>query len=158
MEQIRDRYQVGRANISPQITALQNEETFRNACSVYYAHGAKDWMLISAVYNVILNVFLRDERVNLLDPVASRKAVEKFRSQPISTIYPVSLFLGTNFDMCMHSFHSTCIVTWGFHQRVSRFKAGTHERFLRERMRHFDLDIPHNPMFGDPPGGCPVID
>jgi hypothetical protein len=29
--------------------------------------------------------------------------------------------------------------------------------FLRDRMHHYDLDLPHRPLFGTPPGDWPEV-
>jgi hypothetical protein len=75
-------------------------------------------------------------------------------------VYPANLFLGDEFEGNINIFNFTCLRTYGFQLRQSIITpkiADSIERFLRDRMNHFKLDIPHNPLFGKPPGEWPKI-
>lgn len=158
LEQIRNRYRLLREKISRQVTALQADSGFRIHCKSLYAKGYKDWMLIAVIYNVILNVYLQENGIDLLNKKAAEKAMRDFMGRQITDVYPAALFLGEEFERCLKTFQMTVLVTWGFHPRARLLKPDVVEKFLRERMRHFDLDFPHRPLFGDELGEWPETD
>ena len=59
IEAICDRYGIFREKISEQVLVLQQSEQFRARCRNYYARGYKDWMLLLAIYNYMLNLQLK---------------------------------------------------------------------------------------------------
>ena len=69
---------------------------------------------------------------------------------------PAADFSGQEFEMHFRGHAITCLQAYGFEYRNRRMNDQAVEKFLRERMRDFVLDIPHAPMFGRPPGDWPV--
>ena len=155
MEQIRNRYELIREKIPNQLDALQHDAHFREFCGDIYGRGYKDWMILATIYNAVLNLKLHERQVDCLDPDAMSRAMQQISLEPIDDVYLTENFIGTAFEMCLKTFNMTCLMTWGFHPRVRMLKPDVVERFLRERMRHFDFDLPHNSLFGDPPGEWP---
>jgi hypothetical protein len=70
-------------------------------------------------------------------------------------VYPVEDFLTAELDFMFINHAITCLQPYGFEDRGVRLATAPVIKFLRERMKHFDLDIPHSPMFGRPPAGWP---
>jgi hypothetical protein len=69
---------------------------------------------------------------------------------------PAAEFSGREFEVHFSGHAMTCLQAYGFDCRNRRINDATIEKFLRYRMRHFDLDIPHAPMFARPPGDWPA--
>ncbi|MDZ4781404.1 MAG: hypothetical protein SGJ19_14215 [Planctomycetia bacterium] len=155
--QVRNRYKLIRDKLSKQLDALQQDPGFCQYCDQWYNRGYKDWMIISAVYNVVLNVKLRERMTDYLDGEQATKAMQDIASRIIPDVYPSDRFMGDEFTACMYTFNIACLRTWGFHPRLHAIKSDVIESFLRKRMRHFDIDLPHKPIFGTPPGEWPVL-
>jgi hypothetical protein len=154
IEFIKNRYINLRKKIDKQVEFLQHAESFCDQCDSYYKKGYKDWLLLSTIHNwkaieIGRPLYMMDDRevkelVNLLQDV----------------VYPTNLFLGDEFEGHINAFNFTCLRTYGFELRQSTITpkiADSIERFLRDRMNHFKLDIPHDPLFGKPPGEWPKI-
>lgn len=155
IEQIRNRYTRIREKIPNQLVALQQDSRFREFCADLYSRGFKDWMIIAVIYNVVLNLKLRKQGVNYLDREELERVMRPFASATIEDVFPTKDFIGAGFDRCLMTFHAAVLSTWGFHPRLQLIKPEVVEKFLRERMRHFDYDLPHDPVFGNPPGDWP---
>ncbi len=84
-----------------------------------------------------------------------QKQMIELQNKLRETIYPTSRFLGKDMDLHL-SFHFGAVLkTYGFEMRRMDFKPDVLEKFLRERLKHFDFDLPHEPLFGEPPGNWP---
>jgi len=145
--------------IEEQVKLLQHDESFCNQCVSYYKKGYKDWVIVSTIHNCIMN--WKANEIGLpLHMIEDREEVKKLVNLPQSVVYPSSLFLGDEFEKNIKIFNLTCLRTYGFELRQSTITPkieGSIERFLRERMNHFNLDIPHDPLFGKPPGEWPKV-
>jgi hypothetical protein len=73
-------------------------------------------------------------------------------------VFPPDEFAGTEFEFAFQLHAITCLKDFGFEDRGLGISVETTMKFLRERMRHFDLDILHAPMFGRPPNDWPKIE
>lgn len=45
----------------------------------------------------------------------------------------------------------TVLLPYGFQLRRPDFRPEVVERFLHDSMNHFEPDLPHRPLFGEPP-------
>ncbi len=161
MEMVRNRYRQARRMIPQQIENLQGDEEFRNQCRRYYEARYKDWVIINAVLNCMLQWQAEQLRLDFRNPrqVFSIEGVgsslEEIGTRLDNTTYPTWRFADEliSVQMKAHSLHA--LVTYGFEPRRADFKPEVVERFLQERMKHFDFDLPHDPLFGEPPGAWP---
>jgi hypothetical protein len=156
MHHIRSRYRNCRQDIVEQVTALQHDPAFRKKCLDYYQKGYKDWVILAAIFNVMLNLKAQDLRLELHRKKDHKKFLE-LKDMIRNTVYPTSLFHKENMDMQIKLHAVYVLSTYGFELRRSDIKPEVIENFLRERMKHFDYDLPHKPLFGEPPGEWPEI-
>lgn len=155
LEFICNRYRHCRNKIAKQVEVLQKDPTFREKCREYYKKGYKDWVILTAILNCMINFKAQEMSLNL----SSEKIRNKFLKLPNvlqDTVYPTKKFLeNMDFQIQMHSI--LALNTYGFKPRRKDFKPEVVEKFLRERMRHFDFDIPHESLFGEPTGNWPKV-
>lgn len=159
MEFIKNRYINLRNVIEKQVELLQQDDSFCDQCESYYKKGYKDWLILSTIHNCIM-----DWKVNELGSplyiVDDREAVKEVLNHLQGIVYPTNLFLGDEFEAHIKAFNFICLKTYGFELRqiaITPKMANNIEGFLRDRMNHFKLDMPHNPLFGKPPGEWPKI-
>jgi hypothetical protein len=138
-----------------QLRALQADEAFLDRCAHYYQQGYKDWHILSAIANFLI---VREERRRGLD---LRNPQDRERSRFLyeelkEVVIPPDEFEGPGFELAYKMHALTCLTVYGFEARIGVMPDMV-MKFLRERMRHFDLDIPHKPMFGKPPAGWPDL-
>jgi len=156
IEFIKNRYINLREVIEKQVELLQNDESFCDQCKHYYKKGYKDWLILSTIHNCMMN-WKANEIGYMMD---DRDEVRELANLIQGVVYPANLFLGDQFEGNINIFNFTCLRTYGFQLRqniITPKIADSIERFLRDRMNHFKLDIPHNPLFGKPPGEWPKI-
>ena len=89
------------------------------------------------------------------DHESAERAMKKFMGRSTEEVFPSEMFIGSSFEQAILAFHATCLLTWGFHPRLQYVKPDVIEHFLRDRMKHFDNDLPHSPLFGTSPGEWP---
>ena len=156
MHQIRNRYRELRKKISKQVELLQKDVLFRQKVQEYYQRSYKDWVIVGAIFNCMLNWKARELGMKLPDEKERQKLVE-LQELVSDAVYPTEQFLGEDFDLQI-KFHSLlALKSYGFEMRRMDFKPKVVEKFLRERMKHFDFDISHRLLFGEPPGDWPDI-
>jgi len=154
---IKNRYKGMRKPLDAQVKSLQKDEGFLLQCDILYANGYKDWHILSAIYNLM---FAAESGRLGIDPRNSegRRAQMALGKDFLEgVVLPSCLFSGPEWDRCfqMHAF--TCLQTYGFEIRNPRLDTAAILRFMRVRLRHFDLDIPHLPIFGRPPAVWPEV-
>lgn len=145
--------------IEKQVKLLQHDESFCDMCSSYYKRGYKDWVILSTIHNCMMNWKANEIRTPIY-MIDDRDEVKELMNQLQGCIYPTKLFLGDEFEGHIKAYNFTCLRTYGFDLRLRKITpeiADNIERFLRDRMNHFKLDLPHNPLFGKPPGEWPKI-
>jgi len=146
-----------REEISDQVKALQVDERFLQRCEEFYGKGYKDWHILGAIFNFMLNHKLRE----MGNTLRTKEEFEKSKQVPKQLrgiVLPVEKFLTTEMEFMFTNHAMTCLGRYGFEERAGVGLASAPViKFLRERMRHFDLDIPHPPMFGRPPSGWPEV-
>ncbi len=155
LRQIRSRYLGMQEDITEQVKVLQADGRFLARCQVFYKKGYKDWHILAAILNRMLYILQRE----LGCQFRSKKEIEQFKDLPKQLkgkIYPVEEFLTPALDFMFVTHALTCLSRMGFEERAW-LKTEPAMRFLRERMRHFDLDVPHPPMFGKPANGWPKL-
>lgn len=153
---IRNRYAALYKMIPSQVATLQADEEFRGLCQDYYEQGYKDWLILSAILNAMLNW----EANKLgIDPNDS-KFLERFallQETLDDTSYPAWLFDREIMDRMIATHNMTCLHSYGFQIRRSELSPEVVARFLSERMNHFELDLEHQPLFGEPRGEWPLL-
>lgn len=153
---IRNRYGEIRKAISRQVDVLRKENVFRQKCQGYYQSGYKDWVIVGAILNCMLNWKARDLGIDLPSEGAKQQFIE-LRNILSDVVYPTERFLGGDLDMHIKAHSLYALNSYGFEMRRKDFKPEVVEKFMRERMRHFDFDLSHRPLFGEPPGDWPNI-
>jgi hypothetical protein len=156
LRQVRSRYIGMRPEIFEQVKALQADERFLTRCEGYYAHGYKDWHILSAIYNLMMRCLQENSELDLRRREHAlqfqKEAVERIRG----LVLPIEKFLTSQLDEMFEVHAMTCLARQGFELRgpISGVSA---IKFLRDRMRHFELDVPHPQMFVRPPGEWPDL-
>jgi len=156
LRQIRNRYIGLQEQISEQVSVLQSDERFLERCECYYREGYKDWHILAAVYNLVANKRGQDLKIEL----RTREDAERFKDAAKNlkgVLYPAENFLTPELDFMFVNHALTCLLPYGFEERGVGLRAEPVIKFLRERMKHFELDIPHAPMFGHPPNDWPKV-
>lgn len=146
---------------------LQASAEFRSKCAAYYKHGYKDWVILSAIMNCMMNWKLIEQGTEIRpknNPGENDKILSTMREEMFKAFdklqgvkYPPQRFLGSDMEVQLKMHGLTALKTYGFTPRRIDFKPETIEKFLHERMRHFELDIPHKFLFGEPPGDWPEV-
>lgn len=145
--------------IEKQVELLQHDESFCNQCKSYYEKGYKDWLILSTIHNCMINWKANEIKLPLY-MIDDRKEIKELVNLLQGVAYPANLFFREEFEANIKVFNFTCLRTYGFELRQSTITpemADSIEKFLRDRMDHFKLDVPHNPLFGNPPGEWPII-
>jgi hypothetical protein len=93
-----------------------------------------------------------------MDPPDREKLKEIKEIISLSTESPARFAETSLIEQALRVFDLNCLMTYGFECRRSDYSPEAVRRFLRTRMRHYDLDLPHNPLFGKPPGDWPEHD
>jgi len=145
-----------RDNIAEQVRVLQTDERFLDRCEGFYQSGYKDWHILAAIFNLMLHL-KNQELGNSLRTREDWERSKQTMKQLKGTLYPADKFLTKDMEFHFTGHALTCILPYGFENRVPAISSENVIKFLRERMRHFDLDIPHTPMFGRPPGDWPKL-
>jgi hypothetical protein len=153
---IRGRYAGLRSRISSQVSVLQKDGDFRQLCGSYYDAGYKDWLIISAVLNCMLTWKAHSRGLDLRFSEPREHLLELSEGLE-DTCYPAWRFEKEEMDRMIATHNMTALVSYGFQPRRADFRAEVIERFLRERMNHFEFDLPHKPLFGEPPGDWPDV-
>jgi hypothetical protein len=155
LRQIRSRYLGMKGKFDAQLAVLRADDDFLRRCEKLYADGYKDWHILSAIYNRLL--MLESTRRGIdLGTEEGREAHKELADEPMTITFPATEFDGREWEFSFKMHAITCLGRYGFEQRTRAVKPDAIVRFLRDRMRHFDLDIPHEPMFRSPDVPWPV--
>lgn len=144
--QIGNRYRRTYQLLRPQIEKLQSSPEFCEQAEAYYAKGYLDWILLTVALNVMGNCLMHEMFPNPKENNFQIKNSELYKKLKNRVFEPTS-FLGKNFEMCLNVTNMTILKTWGFEYRKEAFRPQVVERFLIERMRYFEIDFPHSPLF-----------
>jgi len=157
LEQIRNRYRKFGPAIRPQVEELQVDTAFREYCHRLYERGYKDWMILLAIFNTMLNWRLASEGASLASISGPAPIDAHLMLAPWNT-FPVADFLKPDaLDAQLKVQMFSSMKAYGFELRRSDISMDAVEKFLRERMNHFTIDIEHEPLFGTPPGKWPNV-
>jgi len=154
---IRTRYSKLRQHCGAQVHALQNDIESRILLRSFYPRGYKDWHIVSAVYNIRLN--WEFDRLGL--DFGSQPSTQQM--EQINDIISLSVESPTRFaneqhiEQTLRIFDVNTLRTYGFEYRRRDYRPEAVQTFLRLRMKHYDLDLPHQPLFGKPPGDWPEV-
>jgi len=153
---IRNRYKNLKEDIFHQVEILKWNPEFRRKCQEYYAKGYKDWIILSAIFNLLLTI--ESKKIGLMpNSIEINKQIVKIRKIIKSTSYEIDTFLRIDFKALFSVFFINSLNTYGFNLRRNNFSPDFIESFLRERMRYFDYDLEHQAIFGEPPGSWPTV-
>jgi hypothetical protein len=156
LEYIRNRYVGMKGKFDAQLAVLQADDAFLTRCEKLYAEGYKDWHILSAIYNRVL--MLESTRRGIdLDTEEGREEHKELSKEVMTSTFPVESFDGVEWDMAFKMHALTCLGTYGFEPRSHAVSPNAIMAFLRDRMRHFDLDVPHEPMFARPCARWPDV-
>ena len=156
LEYIRNRYLGMKGKFDAQLAVLQADEAFLGRCEKLYANGYKDWHILSAIYNRVLTLESTRRGIDL-HTEDGREAHKNLSKEVMTGAFPPESFDGAEWDMAFKMHAVTCLGTYGFQLRSGAISPDAITAFLRERMRHFDLDIPHDRMFTRPPAPWPDV-
>lgn len=95
IEDIRNRYRNLHEMIAKQVESLQHEEAFLNKCKNYYDKGYKDWIILLAIFNRMMNLKAKDLGL-IFDSEEHLKQFLELRTLIQDAVYPTNLFLGKN--------------------------------------------------------------
>jgi hypothetical protein len=142
--------------ISDQIRLLQADQAFRQFCQKLYARGYKDWVIVMAVLNCMMHWVHAHEGKNWWLENAQSASLEAEGRRLKGTTYPAWRFMEQDMEMYLTMHGVTVLSTYGFELRRPDINPEVVEKFLRCRMNHFEPDLPHSPLFGEPPGDWPA--
>ena len=160
---IRKRYVGLKRDIFRQVEALQQDIGVRKKFCEYYQQGYPDWVILSAVFNCMINWKANEAGLSIRFPGSAEearretKAIGDLRGCLKDAIYPSGWFRTSDMDLHMRGNAIIVLKTYGFECRRSDLRPEIVEKFLRERMKHYEFDFPHQPLFGEPPGNWPNI-
>jgi hypothetical protein len=152
---VQKRYHSMRGQISSQVATLQQNSIFRKMCQKYYDEGYPDWVILSGILNIVVNRKAEDLSIDM-ETLEEDEVANLLRLIP-GTVYPMDDFPKSEMDFHISTHFATALQAYGFSLRQTDLRSGELEKFLRNRMRHFDFDFPHQPLFGDPPGDWPDL-
>lgn len=155
MEHISNRYLKMRHQISEQVAALQKDETFLRECSSFYKRGYPDWIMLSGIVGRMLQLRSQELGLKALSVASNPALQQELLNSLVGRVYPASFFYGDHFSQQVSAHILSSLRTYGFTCRRTDFQPEAVEKFLRERMRHFEFDLKHEQLFGDPPGAWP---
>jgi hypothetical protein len=153
---IRNRYRGMKGQFDEQVALLQSDDAFLDRCGILYRDGYKDWHILSAIMNRMIAVEAERRQIDQ-QTSSGRQAYQDLAKNLSGVILPASNFEGRDWDFAFELHAVTCLQTYGFEIRNPRLDTKAVVRFLRERMLHFEHDIPHAPMFGRPPAPWPKV-
>lgn len=156
LEYIRNRYVGMKGKFDGQLAVLQTDDAFLSRCEKLYADGYKDWHILSAIYNRVLMLESTRRAIDL-HTEAGREEHKNLSKEVMTSTFPPECFDGVEWDMAFKMHALTCLATYGFEPRSRAVRPDAIVAFLRERMRHFELDIPHELMFARPCARWPNI-
>lgn len=154
MRFVRNRYRNCYEKIRKQVGELQKDIEFRRRCQGYYNEGYRDWVILVAVLNCMMNWRGRELGLDISRTSDQKRFVE-LTEQLQETVYPPERFMGEDMELHIRTHAGNALPTYGFQLRRRDINPMVVEKFMRERMRYFDFDLPHKSLFGEPPGDWP---
>lgn len=153
---VAEKYRLFEERLGPQVLILQSSEVFCSQIADWYERGYKDWMILGATFNIVMQTMLAEQGLDLLDgqtgEIAIRIAMDKTRPM---RVYAADHFVRPDFEFFMYHCNFQALLRYGFDIRRHRLKAPVVESFLRDRLNYFELDLHHEPLFGIPSGAWP---
>ncbi|MGH8095001.1 MAG: hypothetical protein ACREIF_16265 [Chthoniobacterales bacterium] len=156
LEYIRDRYRGMKGKFDSQLATLRADKAFLERCAKPYFDGYKDWHILSAVFNHLMRLESIQRNIDL-GTNEGQTAYKRLADEVKDLSFSASDFDGPEWEFAFTMHAVTCLARYGFEQRTAAMRPELAVNFLRDRMRHFDLDIPHQPMFGLPLGDWPEV-
>lgn len=156
IKQIRNRYRGMKGKFNAQLAVLRADDSFLQRCEKLYANGYKDWHILSAIFNRLMHLEGLRRGIDL-GTKEGQELYQTLQDQVNDVTFPASVFDGSEWEMSFTMHAITCLATYGFEPRTAVMHPDLAVKFLRERMRHFELDIPHQPMFENPLGDWPNV-
>jgi hypothetical protein len=158
LEAIRNRYRRCREVAGAQVAVLQHDKAFLVEAHERYAAGYKDWHILGGIINAMWNQVAFEKRIDLTtlrptSPENPRQVVD----QATGRVFPIELFLGDHLEGAITGFEFVCLASFGFFPRSGKAEVELVRKFLRNRMRFYEFDIEHPPLFGQPLGEWPEL-
>ena len=151
-KRVRKRYQVCAAGLRYTLPRLKAESEFRQLISKFRADGWKDWHILSSILNVVAAARVAEE-MGTNEPSAEwRKrfhaaifAPETKDSVPV----PLSKITPESVKMTMIGSMQSTMVGNGLHPSSGTPNIVGERRYMAERWRYFDLDVPHKRLLDE---------
>jgi hypothetical protein len=114
-------------------------------------------MILGAVFDRLLQTKLLGQGINILDGQRAAAAAYNITNDPdpIDEVCDAEHFCGREFTFFLQHFNFMALASYGFELRQRTIQPEAVERFLRERLNHYEMDLPHRALFGDKPGTWP---
>jgi hypothetical protein len=114
-------------------------------------------MILGAVFNFLLQAELAEREVDIRDGQRASEIARKLLDDQsfVFGATDAQELCGDQFLRFLYTFNMVALASYGFELRQHVIHPEVMERFLRERLDYFSLDLPHLPLFGDPPGHWP---
>ena len=148
LENIAYRYRNVREAFGGYICILQANSEFIKYCGELYERGYKDWMVLGALNGFIVNIYMGDKYggIGPKTPKPTEKdLVEAIRNVALIS-FPSDRFNKEIMEFHLDMFASATLKTWGFEIR-GPVSMEALKKFLKERMRYFEDDLDHIPLF-----------
>jgi hypothetical protein len=155
LQLIRNRYRNLHRTLAGQVKVLQDDIETRIIFRSFYEADFKDWHLLSAIYNVRMNWHFGEFGISLSDCPSKERLKEVEEIITLSIERPSRFANNKLIEEALRLSDVTCLPTYGFECRRADYSPDAVRSFLQHRMRHYDLDLPHRPLFGKPPGDWP---
>jgi hypothetical protein len=121
----------------------------------FYDEGYRDWHLVSAIFNIRMNWYY-DMMQRPLPVGLKKRELDELKRVIGSLVERPARFAEEELiRRTLMIFDMSCLASYGFEGRRSDYDPKAVRNFLRDRMRHYDLDLPHQPLFGKPLGDWP---
>jgi len=153
---VRERYTVFQEKLPLHVASLQKHKPFLEQCQNAYKIGYKDWMILGVIQNVLIQPLLAKNKLDNEEMAKSMRHIFNAPG-PIKELLPPEEFCTNEFRLHLHQFNLLALRSYGFEVRRQIVSPATLEKLLGERLLYFELDLPHQPLFGDPIGEWPEI-
>ncbi len=132
-----------------QLKYLKESRDFAAIVKNMRKKGWKDWHILLGTYNAVLNLKHKDAGASDWYPRTDeeKKKMMKFKEEEDFQPYPVSEFTEEKFVQYFHFTLLSVCKTMGFVFRRQDVRIDKIEKFLRQRMLFFELDVDHDKYF-----------
>lgn len=150
-EHIRNRYENLRQRLGGILAQLASSKEFRKVTSSLREEGWKDWHILLAVYNAVVNYLASMQqgagnKLTHQERIARGVELAKLEVLPDDVPIPSSVVSEENLRQCLrHSMLST-LKTWGLTVNTKAIDPYAIEKLLSERYGYWTDDVPHEDL------------